>query len=428
MADVRSPSNSPSGQRVAALAAEKKREAVAAKAAAALAVATAALNAAAQATAATATTTAIHAVTGATEAQSQQAIQQQLSGQAGTFSTAAGRAAGLTATAGTIGSALIPALNGQLAAQRNQLAVDEKTGATLATLQSDQEAIGATQTSILQASLDIQTDIKQAAETTAQAAVDAASQAVTHIQAGQTNLGIAQQLAGQSGTYATAASTAASTAAIGGYIAANVLPALQTQLAAQQSQLGTANSVGDETLAQQIAASIDQTQGSILQAQLDAMVAVKQATEQTAQANVDAATHAETMASTGQTTLSLQQQLAGTASSPGAGVQMSSYILTSIVPALQAELGTLNQQLVAERSVGNATLATQIAEAIASKQNDILQAQLDAANAIEANTQPLTQLAGQLGVSFEGQYSTPELLIGKCGHSRLLTVVLAGDI
>ncbi len=108
----------------------------------------------------------------------------------------------------------------------------------------------------------------------------------------------------------------------------------------------------------------------------------------------------------------MRQQLAGTAGTPGGAAQLASYINQQIVPALAGELGALQKQQQAARSVGDTALALQIAEAIASKQNDILQAQLDAQTAIKDSTAQTAQntqgLEGQLGVSFQGQ-TLPDL-------------------
>ena len=71
--------------------------------------------------------------------------------------------------------------------------------------------------------------------------------------------------------------------------------------------------------------------------------------------------------------------------------------------------------MTAANSVNDTTLATQIAEAIATQQNDILSAQLDAQNAIATATQATanntSNLSGQLGVTFQSD-TFPDLMNG----------------
>lgn len=128
--------------------------------------------------------------------------------------------------------------------------------------------------------------------------------------------------------------------------------------------------------------------------------------EAAAQAAVDASTHNVTMAQTGEQSLQLQQQIAGTAGTPGGAQQIAAYIKAQVVPALQDELASLQKQEAVAKQDGNTILATQIAEAIGGVQNDILQATADATSAIKDATQQTASntqnLDSTLGVTLNG--------------------------
>lgn len=170
-----------------------------------------------------------------------------------------------------------------------------------------------------------------------------------------------------------------------------------------------AKKAGDSKALADIGGKLASALDTLDQTITDRVVAHRNAIEAIAQDAVTRATHSESLAGTGEQALQLRQQLAGTAGTPGGGAQLAAYIRSSVVPALGGELAALQKQQQAARSVGDTALALQIAEAIATKQNDILQAQLDAQTAIKdatqqtaANTQPL---AGQLGVTYQGAVS-----------------------
>lgn len=120
-----------------------------------------------------------------------------------------------------------------------------------------------------------------------------------------------------------------------------------------------------------------------------------------AQSVVDARVHRTTLDQALLTGLELQQRLAGTFDTGGAA--RAAFITAKIIPDLQKELAALQNQLAVARQQGDQKLADQIAEAIAGKSNDILQAQLDAQEAIKENTEPLKNLTGPVGFEFRGQ-------------------------
>lgn len=167
------------------------------------------------------------------------------------------------------------------------------------------------------------------------------------------------------------------------------------------AKAGDSKAVAD--IGTKLAAAIDQLDQAVADQISDRRAAV----EAIAQQAVDAAAHGTNLAQAGEQSVQLKQQLHGTAGTPGAAAQLAAYIRGQVVPALTHELTALMQQEAAAKSVGDTTLATQIAEAIAAKQNDIDQAKVDALTAIQTATQQTAQntqnLAGQLGVSFENE-------------------------
>ncbi len=162
--------------------------------------------------------------------------------------------------------------------------------------------------------------------------------------------------------------------------------------------------------------NLDQAVTDTIDAQRAAVQAHVQAVEQQAQSAVDSATHATTLASTREQALQLRQQIDGTYGTLPGAQQTAGYITSNIVPALQGELAAMTKQQQAAQSVGDTALATQIAEAIAGKQNDILQAQLDAQNAIKdataATAQNTADLQGSTGFAFQGQEFTDAIAAG----------------
>jgi hypothetical protein len=172
-----------------------------------------------------------------------------------------------------------------------------------------------------------------------------------------------------------------------------------------EGQAWLAHLQGDEAKRAQLDAQKYQALAEVTNGLSDAADLLRQAAELDAQNAVDAATHTTTLASAGLQSLELQQQIAGTFETGGA--TRGQYILANIVPDLQAELVAMQAQLKVAQDEGDQKLADQIAEGIAAKSNDILQAQLDAQEAIKSNTDVLKDLAGPIGIQFQGQTETP---------------------
>jgi hypothetical protein len=116
--------------------------------------------------------------------------------------------------------------------------------------------------------------------------------------------------------------------------------------------------------------------------------------------------------------LELQQRLAGNFDDAGSRVQRADYIRGNVVTGLSGELDALRGQLatVQREDPNNVPLARQIAEAIAGKQNEILQAQLSAQELIEENTKAaadaLKEFTGSAAFEFQGQTFTDNLGVG----------------
>lgn len=122
------------------------------------------------------------------------------------------------------------------------------------------------------------------------------------------------------------------------------------------------------------------------------------------QAAIDAATSRVSLAQGGLQTLELQQRLAGTYDQGGRA--RADYITSTIIPAIQAEIKTLQARGAS-------------AEDIQRAQNDLLQEQLDAQDAIKQNTadaaESLAKLGGTLGFEFQGSRLTDDLLASGVG-------------
>jgi len=129
-----------------------------------------------------------------------------------------------------------------------------------------------------------------------------------------------------------------------------------------------------------------------------------------AQRQVDLAQAAGRMTDLSEARIGLQQQLAGTFDSIGGAQGRADYIRAQVIPGIQAEIGALvAQQQVANRQ-GDQVLAQQIGEAIGQRQNDVLQRQLDAQDAIkqatQASAQAIAAMNGTLAFQYQGQSFT----------------------
>lgn len=181
---------------------------------------------------------------------------------------------------------------------------------------------------------------------------------------------------------------------------------LKNTVSKLQKAYQMAKKAGDTKAMSDIGQKLNAALDNLDQEVTNKVVAQRNKVEAAAQAVVDQATHQATLAQSGEQGLQLQQQLAGTSGTPGGAAQISNYIKSTVVPALTAELTALQKQQAAAKKEGDTTLANQIGEAIASQQNNILQAQLDAQTAIKDAAQQIasnTDTSGVLGVTYQGQ-------------------------
>jgi TP901 family phage tail tape measure protein len=158
--------------------------------------------------------------------------------------------------------------------------------------------------------------------------------------------------------------------------------------------------------AQQVAAQAVQTLA-------DGAEAIRQASMMAVQQVVDRAAHGTTMSNLALQRIELEQRLAKTYESGGHA--RADYVRSQVIPALQSELVALEQKRAEserqEAGQADKPLTRADMEAIAAKQNEILQAQLTAAEAIEANTNS-KRTGGSLGFGFGGDVYTDVLLDG----------------
>lgn len=247
----------------------------------------------------------------------------------------------------------------------------------------------------------------------AQELVDIAQHGVNMGQGGLDRLDAVQRLTGITDTPAAMRERAAA-------ISTSLVPQLQAYGQQLNNQLGQQNSllagidVNDVATrapieaAQRATLEAIQSNGtSIANAMADAADLIRQAAEKAAQDVVDLASHNRTMADLGRQRLELEQRLAGVYDAGGQA--RADFIRQTEIPALEAELAALRSQQQVEMQVGNQELARQIAEAIAAKQNDILQAQLDATEEVAANTKPRA-FGGSLAFAFGDETLTDALV------------------
>lgn len=239
-------------------------------------------------------------------------------------------------------------------------------------------------------------------------AVNKAGFAVSLTQGASSGLDAAQRLAGTT-------DTAAGMRQKAGYINGGEIPALQQQITADKYNAQLLASIGDVQGFSQAVLDAQSATTDLANAQADAADLLRQAAEKEAQDRVDAATHTSTLADAGLTSLELQQQIAGTYDSASAGQSRADYIRQQILPDLQAEVEALVKQRAAAQSVGDSALADQIAEAIAGKQNDILQSTLDATQQVAENTDPKS-FGGSTSFSYQNQqYTDLDVMAARMG-------------
>lgn len=234
----------------------------------------------------------------------------------------------------------------------------------------------------------------------AQDAVDTSQFGVDYAQGALSGLDVAQRLSGTADSPAGMREKATA-------IQSQLLPALYQNRTALYGQLAASQRVGDLAGVRQATLAIQQAGTDIASSMADAADLVRQAAEQAAQDVVDAATHGTSMAQLGEAHLELEQRLAGTYDT--GAQQRADYINTVVVPAIQSEITALQAQLATAQAEGDTKLAMQIAEAIAGKQNDKLQAIVDATEQTADNTSQ-RGFGGTLGFTYGDETLTDQLI------------------
>lgn len=158
-----------------------------------------------------------------------------------------------------------------------------------------------------------------------------------------------------------------------------------------------------------------QNEADIVAQQAQMVKLLRQAAELGAQQIVDQAGHRFTMADLGYQGLQLRERLAKTYDTAAGQAERQTYVTQQLIPQLQGQLAALQAQLAVAQQQGDQVLADQVAEAIAGKQNDILQAQLDATEQVATNTDTLRQFGGQLAFGYQNQRFTDAMISSQVG-------------
>lgn len=191
-----------------------------------------------------------------------------------------------------------------------------------------------------------------------------------------------------------------------GAIQSLLLPALQQTFNAEQDRYFKLGAIGDHAGAAQAYLAAQRAAIDMGTAMADAADLVRDAAMRVYQDAVEEAQHQSTMADIGLRRLELEQRMIGTYDSAAGAEGRAEYIRSSIVPALKIEVAKLEDQRKDAVEKGDDKLAKSIAEQLGNKQNDILQAQLDATEQVAKNTEPLAEMAGTLGYEYQGERFT----------------------
>jgi TP901 family phage tail tape measure protein len=236
---------------------------------------------------------------------------------------------------------------------------------------------------------------------TAQFGTDLARSALSGLEVGQRLAGTADTPEGLRARAATISST--------------VVPALEAARVAAEANLRDATALGDVSAIREATLAVQQAGQDVGAAMADAADLVREAQDRARQAILDAAAakvdeagSGTTLASLAVQRLELEQRLAGTFE--GGGQARADAIRQQVIPALEAEQRALEAQRQAAVEQGDAVLARQIAEAIAGKQNEVLQAQLDALEQVAENTDTRAVGGGSLAFTFGGETLTDAII------------------
>lgn len=192
-------------------------------------------------------------------------------------------------------------------------------------------------------------------------------------------------------------------------IETQLVPALQGEVGALGTQLNVLRATGaSASEIQNVVLSIQTAGNEIGSAMAEVGELLKEAAETAASEDVERAAHRTSLAQLGEQHLELEQRLADTFDT--GGQQRSDYVKSQIIPALESDLNALEAQLTVASAEGDSKLAEQIGEAVAQKQNDILQATLEATEDVAANTEQ-KKLGGSLGFT-NGSETLTDAIIG----------------
>lgn len=190
-------------------------------------------------------------------------------------------------------------------------------------------------------------------------------------------------------------------------ILGSLIPALQGQYLAEGIQRDTLGNTGaSDSEVRAVIGNIQTTANEIASALADAAELMRQAAEQAAKEVTESTEHAGRLADLGLQRLEIEERINGTFE--GSGQERASYIHSQIVPALEAELAALRKEQQVANEEGDPKLASQIAEAIYAKENDVKQATLSGIEAINANTS--RKPGGTLGFADNGETVTDALV------------------
>jgi hypothetical protein len=248
----------------------------------------------------------------------------------------------------------------------------------------------------------------------AQDVVDAATHGTTMAQGSESALEALQRLQGPN-----YADTPQAMRARAAQDSQAIVPALQNQLAALNSQLGAATSTGaDQNTVNGILEAIQSTQTDIMNAMADSADLIRQAAEKTAQIAVDSSNFHESVDEAGYQGLQLRQQLAKTQDSYAAAQERADYINTTLIPDMQAQQAALyaNYQTLLAQEGPDADATRQALLDYLQKGNDISQEQLDAeqqtADATQKMADQMADYKGSLAFEFGGQTFSDLLTVG----------------
>ncbi len=192
-------------------------------------------------------------------------------------------------------------------------------------------------------------------------------------------------------------------------IQAQLIPSLQGNLAALNEQLGVLQRTGGaQADIRSVLSAISTGGNEIASAFADAADLIREAAETEAAETVERAARGTTMANLGLQRMELEERIAGTFTTGGQA--RADYIKQTILPALESELTALSQQRVIAEQQGDPKLAEQIAQAIAEKQNNILEETLTATEQVAQNTE--RKLGGTLGFTYGNEGLTDLIELG----------------